>query len=58
MSTGVPMILICPKCGWEQKLDRVDVWMWFFSKQPGGHPMTCGSGKCPSHTELIVKVEK
>jgi hypothetical protein len=49
------MILVCPICGWEQKLDHVDVWMWFFSKQPGGHPMTCGSGKCPSHTELVVK---
>lgn len=51
------MKLICPKCGWMQELDRVQLWMWFFSKN-GGHPMTCGSGECPSHTEMVEYKER
>ena len=41
--------LQCPKCGWVQYMSRE---MWEFCSKPNRHPATCGSGKCPSHTNM------
>jgi len=54
----------CPKCGWKQVVDDE---MWKFSITPyemypgvvmHPHPHTCGSGKCPSHTEMVPDFDK
>lgn len=42
--------IICPKCGWKQ---TVDTEMWLFQSTQG-HGYTCGSGKCPSHTYMVL----
>lgn len=40
----------CPKCGWHQV---VPIDMWAFQSTIG-HGYTCGSGRCPSHTYLVL----
>ena len=40
----------CPLCGWHQ---TVPVDEWHFQSTEG-HGHTCGSGKCPSHTYLVL----
>jgi hypothetical protein len=40
----------CPKCGWHQV---VPIDMWAFQSTMG-HGYTCGSGKCPSHTYMVL----
>ena len=41
----------CPVCGWQQEVEKD---MWDFQSSPGGHGYTCGSGKCPSHTYMVL----
>ena len=52
--------IVCPICGRRQTVER---WLWEFSRhdqeiKPGwiqrGHPLTCGSDTCPSHTEMVL----
>lgn len=41
----------CPLCGWQQEVE----WgMWASASSKGGHGHTCGSGKCPSHTYMVL----
>jgi hypothetical protein len=40
----------CPTCDWKQ---TVDTECWVFQCLEG-HGYTCGSGKCPSHTYLVI----
>jgi hypothetical protein len=45
------VIIHCPVCGWQQEVDEN---MWKFQSSPAGHGYTCGSGKCPSHTAMVI----
>ena len=40
----------CPICGWHQTVPEEE---WNFQHLQG-HGHTCGSGKCPSHTYMIL----
>jgi hypothetical protein len=41
----------CPLCGWSQTIEKE---MWDFQSSSEGHGYTCGSGKCPTHTYMIL----
>ena len=41
----------CPVCGWQKEVEKD---MWDFQSSPGGHGYTCGSGKCSSHTYMVL----
>lgn len=45
------LLLVCPVCGREQRVERADFCM---NAAIGGHPYTCGGETCPSHTVLQV----
>lgn len=49
-SPGSTTNIICPLCGRKQTVPT-DEWL-FQSTQGHGH--TCGSGKCPSHTYMVI----
>jgi len=40
----------CPICGWHQTVPEEE---WNFQHLQG-HGHTCGSGKCPSHTYMVL----
>ena len=44
----------CPICGWHQTVPEEE---WNFQHLQG-HGHTCGSGKCPSHTHLVLDSDK
>jgi len=50
-SQGTMVIIHCPVCGWQQEVEEN---MWKFQSSSVGHGYTCGSGKCPSHTAMVL----
>lgn len=43
------VVIECPICGRRQ---TVEGWLYDFSTTDEGHPLTCGSESCPSHTVM------
>ena len=52
-SNDIVVIVHCPLCGSSQAV-RQDEWNFQSTK---GHGHTCGSGRCPSHTYMVLDEE-
>lgn len=48
------IIIECPICKQKQRVNLID---YAVHQVYGGHPYTCGTDTCPSHTELQVRKE-